>query len=388
MEPSWLFDERTKCWSVQTMMTIQKYLDLVHQAHESQGAISGQRSTLSTSTAKRIRTRMVSDISQGAILPPVVIGLVLKDQEFESLNPDAEIDSNFLNAERRAQLSIIDGMQRTAALKEALGTHPDIAGQQLRVEFWITTSVRSMVYRMLVLNTGQVPWTLNRQLTVVYAPLLEEIKGKVPNIGKITTSDSKERRVLGGQYQFESLVELYIAFSIRKTSVDLREQVSDEFSRLDFVDNVAEHSFQEQFYGALSMLAQLDLAFSKFDGNDDATKLTRGRNIFDSQPARIGFMVAVGLEVLGRPGANTSIAERGERLSNILLQFSALIRRLEAMTHEELGEFLSLDILREVLDRRVGQVGRYERAVYGEAFKVLIEENFSLTDMAPCWRAQ
>ncbi len=57
------------------------------------------------------------------------------------------------------------------------------------------------------------------------------------------------------------------------------------------------------------------------------------------------------------------------------------------MDQELLGDFLRLDVLNEVLDKRVGQVGRYERLVFSEAFKVLIEEDFSLDNMEPCWRA-
>jgi hypothetical protein len=53
----------------------------------------------------------------------------------------------------------------------------------------------------------------------------------------------------------------------------------------------------------------------------------------------------------------------------------------------KLGEFLKLDVLSEVLDRKVGQVGRYERTVFNEAFKVLIDEEFNVPNMEPCWRA-
>jgi hypothetical protein len=54
---------------------------------------------------------------------------------------------------------------------------------------------------------------------------------------------------------------------------------------------------------------------------------------------------------------------------------------------EEVGSFLALDILSDVLQKRVGQVGRYERTVYFDAFKVLVEEHFDLQTMEPCWRA-
>jgi hypothetical protein len=64
-----------------------------------------------------------------------------------------------------------------------------------------------------------------------------------------------------------------------------------------------------------------------------------------------------------------------------------LVSELNQMAPEAVGDFLKLDVLRETLDRRVGQVGRYERAVFYEAFKVLVEENFDLPDMEACWRA-
>ena len=68
-------------------------------------------------------------------------------------------------------------------------------------------------------------------------------------------------------------------------------------------------------------------------------------------------------------------------------QARALAERLNVMTVEKVGEFLKLDVLSETLDRRVGQVGRYERQVFFDAFQVLIGEKFNLTNMEPCWRA-
>lgn len=65
----------------------------------------------------------------------------------------------------------------------------------------------------------------------------------------------------------------------------------------------------------------------------------------------------------------------------------ALVSTLKEMSVNRLKNFLKLDVLAETLDRRVGQVGRYERAVFFEAFKVLIDEGFELRDMEACWRA-
>ncbi len=387
MEKDWIYDRRTSCWSFMTRMTAAAYLSLVADAHDAQGGIKGQRGVMTTTSAKRIRGRMVEDLKRGATIPPVVIGAVLSPEALKSLPPSDNIEDElgFLPADH-STLSIIDGMQRTAALQEAIAEEASISETFVRVEFWLTDNVRAMIYRMLILNTGQVPWTISRQLSVVYTPLLSEIEAQVPDIEKISTPDQKGRRVGPAQYSSDDLVELYIAFSLRKPTIDTKEALSDEFSRLDFVDNLANEGFQKQFYGTLAILTRLDKAFSRFQG-DEINGVPNGRFVFDRQPARIGLVVALGQAILGRPGADKEQQLREERLREFTRATGELIDRLSNVGQTELGVFLKTDVLRELLDKRVGQVGRYERSVFTEAFKVLIEEDFDVKNLEQCWRA-
>ncbi|WP_300747242.1 hypothetical protein [Pseudomonas sp.] len=382
-----IHDHRTDCYSLLGNMTIGEYLTLVRDAHAQRGGITGQREVLKTTTAKRIRERMVSDIRAGAVLPPVVIGVVVSEELIEDIAKRKVVAPElFLKAVSVFDLTIIDGMQRTAALIDACEVDVNISSREMRVEFWVARSVRSLVYRMLVLNTGQVPWTLARQLSVVYAPLLDEIKSKVDNIDRIFSPDRPGRRVGSGQFSSDALVELYLAFSLRKSNVDTKETLSEEFSRLDFVDNLADVGFQDHFYNALSMLVEFDKAFDRYD-NGNTGRFSRGKEIFGSQPARIGFMVAMAQYVLGRPGLDRTIEERSIRMAKVIRQSSRLVGDLNKLPPLEVGQFLQLDVLSEILDKKVGQVGRYERSVFVEAFKVLIEDDFEIPNMEPCWRA-
>ncbi|RZJ13843.1 MAG: hypothetical protein EON50_08285 [Acidovorax sp.] len=120
---------------------------------------------LKTTSAIRIRKRMVLDIQQGAVLPPIVLGLVLNNEDFKRFslksvnNPQRK---RMLSMNHEEKLSIIDGMQRTTAIFEAFeGKTPPI-DRDLRIEYWVANDVGSLIYRMLVLNTGQVPWNLRR----------------------------------------------------------------------------------------------------------------------------------------------------------------------------------------------------------------------------------
>jgi len=383
---SWLHDRRTDCFSALVQIRTGDYLELVKKAHEERGGIAGQRDVLKTTTAKRIRDRMISDIQAGAVLPPVVIGVVVDDAAVKALENGQHDQATLLQYVHKRELSIIDGMQRTASLIEAGSADSIVFDRDMRVEFWIARSVRALIYRMLVLNTGQVPWTLARQLSVVYAPLLHEIKQHVKNLDKVFTPDTPGRRVGSGQFSSDSLVELYLAFSLRKTSVDPRESLSEEFSRLDFVQNLSDDAFQDHFYKSLTLLVDLDLAFERYEGQRIG-RFSRGKDVFGSQPARIGFIAAIAMHVVGRPGLDRPLAQRNARIKVITKQVASLIAKLAKLTPEKVGNFLRLDILSEVIDKKVGQVGRYERGVFTDAFRVLLEEEFAVPNMEPCWRA-
>lgn len=389
MALNWLKDDRTECWSVMTEVRVRDYIELVREAYRARGGIEGQRDALKTTTAKRIRDRMVNDIRRGAILPPVVIGAVVDDQRFAAFPlPGGSSFGDIVPADSVESLAIIDGMQRTTAILEALEGHEEVQDRHLRVEFWLTKSVRAMVYRMLVLNTGQVPWSLSRQLAVVYAPLINEIRENVPELDRVFGPDKPGRRVGPAQYASDALVELYLAFSLRKTTVDTREALSEEFSRLDFVENLSRPDFQTQFYTSLSIMVGLDRAFSRFDPEvGNAERYARGRSVFDSQPARIGFITAAAQYALGRAGMDRTEVQAAERVATMERQANTLMERLNGSSAEHVGDFLALGVLRERLDVRTGQVGRFERSVFFEAFKVLIDEGFNVANMEPCWRA-
>jgi len=115
-----IHDRRTDCYSVLGKMETGDYLNLVKGAHAQRGGITGQREVLKTTTAKRIRERMIADIRAGAVLPPVVIGVVVDEPVIEDISTGSILDvPSFLESVSLYELTIIDGMQRTAALIDA-----------------------------------------------------------------------------------------------------------------------------------------------------------------------------------------------------------------------------------------------------------------------------
>lgn len=386
-----LEDSRVNCFSFMTTLPVNEYLSMVDAAYKKRGGIIGQREQLRTTSAVRIRKRMVDDIVEGAVLPPIVIGIVLPRTEFKKIRQISKtaLQQKVLAVEAD-RISIIDGMQRTTALLEASSARGNSISRHIRIEFWISESTSSLIYRMLVLNTGQVPWNLRRQIEVVFRSLILEIKARIQNLTVLETGDPK-RRSKGGQFQADELVELFLVFGARKEKIDIRERLADEFTRLDFMEAASDQKFTSHFCETLRLLVILDIAFDEFKvkRSGDAGRFQNGKDLFSSQPACVGFITAVAMDVFGRPGVHRGEQEQERRLKQIVKNVESLATKLERLDAEGLGEYLSLTTLNEALarTRSTTSVGDMEREFFLKAFQVLIEENFSFERLDPCWRA-
>lgn len=399
-----LQDTRVDCWSALIEFSVNEYLSLAEKSYSNRGGIRHQREALKTTTAKRIRSRLVEDLTRGAVIPPLVIGIVASKEDWENIKNISSSDQvkNLLSTYFE-DLSIIDGMQRTTALKEAIALDSSVGNHMVRVEAWIAKGTESLIYRMLVLNTGQVPWNLKQQLEVVYAPLIKTINEKVRFRRLLVGTD---RRWQGGEFKTDSLIESYIAFGLRRTEVDTQESLADEFSRLDIAEALTNRKYDQFFYRVVQFLVDFDVALSRHnevantetadpsESSDSlevgikARKLVRGRNIFDTQAARVGFIVACAVNILGRVGMDKDETASEQRCSSLESACKALVDKIHDMKPSELENFIRLDVLEERLSKRPSSaVGRWERSFFEAAFRVLVEENFTVPSMEPCWRA-
>lgn len=90
-------------------------------------------------------------------------------------------------------LSLIDGMQRTTAMVEAAKTS-NLSDYEIRLEFWLAKNINNLIYRMLVLNSGQVPWDVRRQLETVFGSVLKQIQLENADISIFTIDETRRRR--------------------------------------------------------------------------------------------------------------------------------------------------------------------------------------------------
>lgn len=380
------FDERIECRYLLMTMSVGEFLNLVRPAYDAQGLIEGQRDVVRTASATRIRRRMADDLQKGAIIPPIVLGVTADQKRIQCSSWDTKSLRDLLRSLKT--VSIIDGMQRTSVL---LDNENALADRELRVELWLAPKTENLVYRMLVLNTGQIPWNLRRQLEVVHHSLIDEIRASLSDVLSIHKADDKRRRTVAGEFQGNDVVEMYLAFNLRKPHVDKESVLADQFSKLDLIEAVSDRRSFELFVRALRDLVALDKQFERAkDPTPDKAKYSSGRHIFDKVSACAGFMAAYAQYVLGRVGMNRSQQAAEDHLNALQDNCNAVIRRLEQMKDEEIAEFLALATLREVSSKPGGalSIGEAERELFLAAFKLLFEEGRDLNNMEPCWRSQ
>lgn len=390
-----LEDNNSNCTSIMAAMALPIYINLVEKAYEDQGGLLGQRAPIKTKTGLKIRSRLIQDIRNGAVIPPIVVGAVTPSQtlkQLKKLTTTDELVEKLMEAQ--IDLSIIDGMQRTTALIEA--SKHDIENSFepiIRVEFWLARKVESLIYRMLVLNTGQVPWDLKRQLETLYRPIVSKIANEVSNIHVIGL-DQNNRRSQAGEYRSTRIIELFLAFTSRSIDVDIRERVAEEFAKVDITEATSNEKFFPLFIETIKLLSSLDSQFDRVSRelvSDEESKVKCGRDIFTSAPASIGFVVAVAEKLLGTPGFNYDITIAIKEMEKIKKNIKTLIKHMDSLSNDQLKEFIDFDTLNQVLTAKSSRIGEYERSLYKRAFLILMSKTNQIIDqgtLTPCWQAR
>lgn len=378
----YLEDKVSNCHSIIIHMKLSKYLDLVKQAYDQQGNLNGQRTALSSASARKIRAQMTRDFENGSVLPPVVVGLVESQFDVSKLE-SSPIFFDFIDGVKN-KLCIIDGMQRTTAM---INADVNKAERDIRVEFWITDSTSNLIYRMLVLNTGQVPWNTKRQLEVVLQPITSELRQKVRGI-KLFDLNSSRRRTQPGEFQADKVIESFLVFGARSEKTNKRDIIADEYTKLEFIESSSKQKLLDIYAQFLSRLVKLDQQFARSSQPEkvDSYKFKKGLDLFSSQPFLIGVTVAFAIRILGRPKKDYSPEKQLANLDRVLNSFDRLLLDLQAKNPQELHDFLCLSELNEQLPTSTSsRIGDIEREFFKDAFNVLIDENFDIDNMDICW---
>lgn len=393
----YLYDSRMGCFSLMLKMPALEYLKFVEETYNNRGGIKNQRGPLKTASAKTIRERMIKDVEAGAVLPPIVIGLLL-EKNYDPKHSFTDVDlKGILEYIPKERVSIIDGMQRTTALLDA---KKFLGEKYIRIDLWLSDKIQALTYRMLVLNTGQIPWDLRRQVEVIYEPLITEIENIIQikynpilEYFNLIKKDDNARRKAAGDYHASDIVEMYLAFSLKTEKVAMKSVLAEEFSRLDMMQAMLNEKFIPIFVEIFSLLARIDIALGRFTNISEGI-LQDGKDLFKSLPAKVGFITAAAQKIFGVAGRDLTVERQEKSVAIIRRKSNDLINYLDHFDKDKaIEEFLSFDILAQRLDDlpKGSKIGDKQRELFLSAFKVLFSDDFDLDEPSPSfiplWRA-
>ena len=398
------YDERSECYLVLATMTLREYKEFVEDAFNNRGNIVGQRDVIGRSAvASKIRTRMSNDFKNGVVFPQVVIGLLVEEsifnifKKFDRKGENQEIIDFILSIDKSC-VSIIDGIQRTNIYFENYEGREDC---RIRVEFYVTTEMIKLLYRMLVLNTGQVPWNARRQLEVIFSHLsksvMDSVKEKEPELAekiKINSIDDKKRRRQSGILNKSTLIEMYLSFNTRNVKVDLSNEIAEEFQRFDMLESVEKKQNFDWFIKIFILFAQFDIALGdyKIEANsstesekEDQT-IKSGKDFFTNIPVIIGFIVACAEYTLGAVSANRTEDTKEAKFNKIKTYINYIIQKLPT----DDGSFMDFDTLNLAISSisKRGNIGENQRKFFKNLFIDIFqyEDLEELTSLSSFWR--
>ncbi|MBF0306421.1 MAG: hypothetical protein HQL41_12310 [Alphaproteobacteria bacterium] len=322
-----------------------------------------------------------ADLKMGCILPTIVLGVRNIDA---SVTRNYNTNDGFISATRAdlntlqnaiakttpADVDIVDGLQRTNALRQTLA---ELDGEErsvfllrsLRLEIWVNIPFFPLAYRMLLLNAGQRPMSMKHQIDILSGGLAKDLQD-LPGIEIIRLKNHK-RRVRPGQFHLSTLAQAFQAWMQRSPNVDrtnlvVETMVVDEALEslgIDLTDNNGNQ--RDGFRQFVDWLLRLDRSLgeeqNRFFGNDTVV---------------LGFAAAIGF------------AHKNETLQDRLSSAMAkMIVDAETDKDNPLG-VLTFEQIRRSVDTKRSNVGEATRALVFRAVREYIMQE-GTSPMVECW---
>lgn len=386
-------DSQRKCLSMITKMTLREYYALAKKSFDENGSLEGQRGVIKKSAAAaRIRKRMNEDFSKGAIFPQVVIGVTQSTEELKRISLGMEISTNcFIGKD--TIISIIDGMQRSNIYFSNFEGNED---REIRVEFWVADDSIQLLYRMLVLNTGQTPWNTRRQVEVVFSNLAKSIEDQLyeqyPDYKekiKLAQIDDNKKRTQAGIYPLNSVIEMYLGFNTRNVKVQVSDELSEEYQRFDMMESIEMSDSLKYFATSFGLMCKLDFCFANnVSVIGDKRQFGEGKDIFASAPVRMGFIVACAETILGKISTKRTAEDMEQKKNKLCNQIDVIVEKIDK--EKDNPDFMDLELLNNVCDElpktRFGdEMRRLFKNIFLEMFRDdCIAESSSMESF---WRA-
>jgi len=296
-------------------ITIGDYVELIQNNLENLPLQRGKVISRKSDVYKRLQ----EDLKNNTIMPPLslVASKKFSDtiKDVEDTKRTEDIINNKIN---KKSLSILDGLQRTYCILNVIDDLKDkpeklkhFKNSRIRAELWYSIKTNALLYKILVLNTGQFKMSMRHQLEILYMSLKEVISNIAEERGikdmRFSTYKVPSPSKRPYQYSFANIVEALTAFNTRDPIVDKINVVVTELERMRFIEEHSDTSklcSDEDIEQFSNLLFSLDEKFwkkyrermteSDEFGNKKSLEWTSRNDFMNSAPFLSGFFASCG----------------------------------------------------------------------------------------------
>ncbi|MEF7646657.1 MULTISPECIES: hypothetical protein [Bacillus cereus group] len=262
-------DLRTDTNVIYATMLIDDYLELVGEDF-SEFYIQRKKET------HKAYKRLKRDILEGTLLPSITLAIkpdyVSGISEIINIGDKLKLETAL---EKKGIVNILDGLQRTYILKELKESGKEFKeGQSLLLEFWLEDDIKRLIYRLIVLNSGQKPMSMRHQVELLFLTIKENLEREIEGL-EIYLERDEERRDKPRKYSLDRLVTAYQSFmtkspEVKRDNIVAAKMVEDEI--LDSDEESLDENFKT-FKGYLKKYADIDTEMNRIYKNGKANWL-------------------------------------------------------------------------------------------------------------------
>lgn len=367
-------DERINGYCATITCSYEWYLNATSGSEEN---LTIQRGIIKDSKAYRT---LRADLRRGCILPPLVLAVssinLPPNLSRDTLNDPSQTGAILaaleaqLTEPRPADTYIIDGLQRTNALRQTLDEietgseeRTRFLSRPLRVEIWLNIPFGAIAYRMLLLNAGQKPMSIKHQVEILSMKLAEDL-GSIPGI-EILTSLNAQRRTRPGQFALAKLSQALQAWLQGSPNIDVRNTVMEQLLAESAIETLGTSLSGTQAHDDFKALVSWIIEMDQYIYRNHP-------QFFGNETVLLGIAAAV-----GAAQRSDSLRERMKRCLQKLLD-------LAASGDEDPLAVRRFDELRQGEDVRKVNVGQFTREMIYRAFQEYFVSDGSKS-MEDCW---
>jgi len=240
-------------------------------------------------------TRLKKDIKKGALLPGITLALdhlkvsdylplLEKGKEVDLVK--ALFDSN--------DIYILDGLQRSYIIKDLIAEGFEFNSEQkLLLEIWFEKDINHLIYRLIVLNSGQKAMSMRHQVELLFMTLKNDLEKGIEGL-EIYLEREGTIRSHAKKFPFDRIVNGYYSLLTKSPEVERDNLVVKKMNEDDILSSEEEELNESygNFVKYLRLYCEIDAEYYRIYNSHET--LSSFKNWLADENTIKAFFAAVG----------------------------------------------------------------------------------------------